>query len=591
MAGMKAQDYAARGRDFHRTRDAWTGGHGKSEMDSARRRSYNRALPMQTVLTPSRAGALRQQPSSQQWHRLAPLAAFLVSISAGVSAAQTAPAPSAAPPAPAAEQKPLDLSRHRRLAEAAAIAEQWGYQAFAETPREAVLAKFTSPPPGKLTWTALIEDRCAIDPEGKETSQPGTYVTLEYHSEYASGPRRETVVLHEPAKDGSGLKIIALRRQVIPRQAQAIFDLAADIGQLALLRLHGAPATRTGPLQRRAQALAAVLKVSLPVMPEPAQEGDEAFGQKLVNLIMQETPALLAKVPRPATAPPSFDSALSAAKAVLQASAIMLQYRPGDETSSQLAVLTLADAEKAKIPRTILQPFVERIHRKAAPAELHESILTMTADISRLLEDADNAFEAARAPSEILLLAFKTMSRVPSYHANATFRAADGRESKMDAILAPGAVDIVLTGFDGKKQQHVASKSGFFVSVDGGKTWTPEKQQDTAEGLCRTIQSPVDPKNSAITSTAFQFAGLADVEGEQLFRFVSADGEEKKDPSHEYWVLLSKEGPVIRQARLPVKFGELATSAFFRYTQLGKQIEVVSPAPPKAPATPAAGSK
>jgi hypothetical protein len=517
-----------------------------------------------------------------------PVALFILSVS--VSLAQES-APSA-PAAPTPGEMKLDVSRHQRLAEAAVIGQQWqqhvraqtlekgmalwGYHAFGKKSREEVLASLSAPAGGKLTRTDIIEDRCTIDPEGKATPHPGLYITLRFHSEYTNGPLRESLILHEPA-GAKGLKIVALRRDPIPSGPQAIFDLAANLGQLTLLKLHAAPKSRWEPVFRESQALAAALQITLPAIPE-AEGGDaEKFGEQLVNLILKDTPALLGKIAKPADASPSFDSALPASRAILNAYALMLLYSPGDETAAQLAVIAATEGEKAKFPRSCFRPLIEKVHKKAPLPEVHEAVLTLASDLSRLIGGADAAFVLTRAPSDILLAAFRNMARVPSYQVSARFTAADQRQSTMEAILAPGAIDLTLIGFDGAKQMRNASKKGFFLSTDGGKTWIREEKQETTEGLCRTLQSPVDPAATVLRGKNFFFAGVVEMESETLYHFASDDDDAAagRPSSCEYWVLLSGKGPVIRQARQPMTFGSVQSSGLFRYTNIGKEVEEI----------------
>lgn len=536
------------------------------------------------------------------------LALFSLILSSPALAQQPAPRPAsepktasatapAAPPTVPPDQQKLDVSRHQRLAEAAAIGlkwqdhvkagtlekgtDLWGYQAFDRVTKEQTLARFTTPPLGKLAYTALLEDRCAIDPDGLATGQPGTYITLRFFSEYESGPRRETLTLHEPVKGGSGLKVIALKRQVIPSGSQGMFDFAANMGQVCLLKLHAAPKWRYEPLLREAKALASLLNITLPEIPEQTKENDEVFGEKLVKLILEQTPELIATVPRPTSAPPSFESALPAAKAILHAYALMLLYTPGEETASRLAVIAATEAEKAKLPRPFYKPMVEQVHKKATLPEVQETVLTMASDISSLLEDAETAFTAAQAPSEVMAAALKNMESLPTYEALARFTAQDGRISTIQAVLAPGVIDLMLTGFDQAKQFRNASKDGFFVSTDEGKTWQREDKQETTEGLCRSVQAPLT--GNVHKNYLFFFRGIESVEGEALYRFSTEVPDEKSQP-RDYWILLSGKGAVIRQARMPMKFGDLETDALFRYTKLGKEVQPLSP-PAAAPKT------
>jgi hypothetical protein len=145
----------------------------------------------------------------------------------------------------------------------------------------------------------------------------------------------------------------------------------------------------------------------------------------------------------------------------------------------------------------------------------------------------------------------------------------------MDASLAPGAMDLNLIGFDGQQQHRIVTENGFFLSKDEGKTWTEDSDQDIATGLCRTLQLPVDPAEKITEKFTFVLAAKEMVEGEELFKFKGTSTAGL--PPRTYWVLVSKAGPVIRRARLPMTFGKTTADTLLIYTKLGKPVEIKDP--------------
>jgi hypothetical protein len=442
----------------------------------------------------------------------------------------------------------------------------WGYAAFEGTTAESLEKGITSQ--GKLKATALMEDRCLVDLSGNAAGgrTPGsdTYVTLRWFSEYDQGYRRESLILHEPAKGGNGLKITGLRREMLPKGKQGAFELAADLGQLALLKLHGAPRERWEAYEKEAGALAEALKITLPKIPDTVGDDDKPTGEKLVNLIMLDSV-------------PAFDKLGEAggaaeAKAILNAFAMFMMYVPGEETSARLAVLAGAEAEKAKLPPHLWKPLIEAVVKKSPVPEVHESIQNMIAGVSAHLGLQQANAELKAGTKETLDMAFENMRKLPTYQVRAELTATDGRKSTMDGALAPGAMDLKLVGFDGQQQRRVVTEKGFFLTTDGGKTWVEETEQETAMGLCRTLQRPVDPTDSITERFTFTLAGKEMLASEELFRFTgtSSTGAETRT----YWVLVSKAGPVIRRACLPMTFGSTSVDALLIYTKLGKPVEI-----------------
>ena len=155
---------------------------------------------------------------------------------------------------------------------------------------------------------------------------------------------------------------------------------------------------------------------------------------------------------------------------------------------------------------------------------------------------------------------------------HAALTAADGRKSVMDASLAPGAMYLQMSGFDDRKDSRLVTKDGYRRSLDEGKTWAHDPDTDGAMGLCRTLQAPLDRTRKFTVAHAFALAGVEKLDGEQLCRFHSkGTGAE---PAMTYWVLMSKNGPVIRRAQMQMKFGDILADALLTYTKLGKEVDI-----------------
>jgi hypothetical protein len=205
------------------------------------------------------------------------------------AAAKPQPAPPEVERLAAAIKIGRDWQNMLKAGKAAEGMKLWGYTAFEGTTPETLGKGITSQ--GTLKSTGLLEDRCLVDLHGSANrTEDGndTYITLRWFSEYDKGPRRESLILHEPAKNGQGLKIIGLRREELPAGRQAAFDLAADVGQLALLKLHQAPRERWEAYEQEARALAGVLKVTLPPIPDSPGESHKDAAEKLVSLQMRD---------------------------------------------------------------------------------------------------------------------------------------------------------------------------------------------------------------------------------------------------------------------------------------------------------------
>jgi hypothetical protein len=452
----------------------------------------------------------------------------------------------------------------------AAFKKLWGYSAIDGSGsgglRDSLQAQYDLL--GHLKYCELLTERCQVDLQenslGEDGREPGVYATLIWLTEFEHGMRRETMILHEPETKGEGLKIIGLRREAIPEGRQAAAELAAGLGQLALLKLRGAPRERWEPWQREAAALAANLKVSLPEIPVAANSGDAAAGEKLAALIMT-------------AAPPVFDKlgpggGAHEARAILNAFALLLLYQPGDETITRLAVLAGAEAEKAKLPGDLWKPLIRAVSEKEEFPAVYETVQRLSAGISIHLANQDLAARIAKAPRLILDQALITMEALPAYKVRAEFTADDARKCLMEASLAPGAMYLRLTGFDGRKESRLVNKDGFFISSDEEKTWRTDSDPESARGLCRTLQTPLERNRKFTEKHAFTLTGMEKQAGEQLFRFHSPGAG--TESAMDYWVLMSENGPVIRRAQMRMKFGDITADGILTYTKLGKEPEI-----------------
>ena len=287
-----------------------------------------------------------------------------------------------------------------------------------------------------------------------------------------------------------------------------------------------------------------------------------------------------------AQAPPLFDSLGAAggmheAKAILNAFALLLLYEPGDETCARLAVLAGVEAEKAKLPPDLWKPLLRVVSGKEKLPAVHEVVQRMAAGTAAHLAEQDLAAKIKTAPRVILDQALLNMEQLPTYHVSAELSAADGRKSTMQASLAPGAMYLQFTGFDSRKESRLVTAAGYHISTDDGKTWLPDPDAPAAQGLCRTLQAPLDRSAKVTEKHAYQLAGVEQLDGEQLFHFLC---EESAPPAlPEFWILLSKNGPVVRRARMSMTFGELTASALLIYTRLGKEVDIpeLEPIPDK----------
>jgi len=445
----------------------------------------------------------------------------------------------------------------------------WGYSAFDGVKKETLADSLETQRAllGPVKTCQLLADRSLVvldgTAPGTEGEGRGIYVTLVWLGVFEKGIRREILILHEPAKDGSGLKITGLRSEDLPSGRQAAAELAASLGQLAFLKLRGAPRDRWSPFQHEAAALAERLKITLPPIPDTG-ETDPKAGEKLAALVMTTAPSLFDTL--------GLDGGKHDARALLNAFSILMLYEPGDETCTRLAVLAGVEAEKAKLPADIWKPVIQTVSRKQPLDAVHEAIQRMAAGISDHIARQTTASRLQTAPRLIIEQALLHMEQLPSYKAHATLTATDGRTSIMDATLAPGAMYLHYISFDGRKEARLATGQGYHLSHDEGKTWTPDPDHEAAKGLCRTLQVPLDRAKKYPERHTFEFKELERLDGEDLFRFRS-QGAGTEAPIT-YWVLISKNGPVIRRAAMQMTFGTLTAEALLRYTRLGKEVEI-----------------
>ncbi len=517
-----------------------------------------------------------------------------ISLAAGQASGQGEVAPQAAKKA---DREADDLRQVKLLADGIKIGREWqaavksgrlspamtlwGYTAFDDISEDGLLESLQHQYGllGKVKYCELLTERCLVDLEGTAAGEageaPGVYVTLSWLAEYENGTHRETMILHEPKKQGAGLKIVGLRRESLPEGRQAAAELAAGLGQLALLKLRGAPRDRWEPWQREAAMLAEKLKLSLPEIPEAANTGDDAAGEKLAALIMQAAPSL-------------FDGlgpggGQHEGKAILNAFALLLLYEPGEETITRLAVLAGAESEKAGIPDEVWKPLIRAVAGKEEFPAVNEAVQRMAAGISAHVAREDLKARLKAAPRLILDQALLTMESLPTYKVRAEFTAADSRKCLMEASLAPGAMYLRFTGFDGRKESRIVNHDGFFLSSDENKTWRTDPDPESARGLCRTLQKPLDRTQKITAKHAFTLTGVEKVDGEELYRFHSPGAG--KEGAVTYWVLITKNGPVIRRAQMPMKFGDISAEGVFAFTRLGREPDIPAlesiPAPEK----------
>jgi hypothetical protein len=139
-------------------------------------------------------------------------------------------------------------------------------------------------------------------------------------------------------------------------------------------------------------------------------------------------------------------------------------------------------------------------------------------------------------------------------------------------------MDLTLRGFDGRRERRLVTEKGPRISRDEGKTWEDDPDPETAVGLCRTLQWPLDLSRKITAKQRFTFTGPETIDDEQLFRFET--GDSGREPASIYWILMSRSGPVVRRARLAMTFAGMETDAVFVYTRLGKSVDIPDPESP-----------
>ena len=504
---------------------------------------------------------------------------FALALAACVAADSQRPAFGAGPPAPEA-----DAAVQRQLLDQAATIGRdwmqrvqagdlegglrlWGHHAFARTARAEVLASLTEQAKalGPLQGSGLLEERSLIDAEGQPET-PGRQVTLRWFTRYAKAEQREFLVLHEP-KGGGGLKIVGLRRQDLPTGKEGAVEMAADLGQAALLRLNGLTETRWGPFMDEAKAIARGLGMTLPALPEARSDAErERAGAAVVSYLMSDLNAPLEKLGEA--------GGMREARMILTSYAMLMLYTPGEETITRLGAVIGADGAKSGLPGALWQPVVKAVVDKEPAARVHELVQTMASDTAVHLREVETE-QALRGGAKALLdKAFENMASLPSYEVRAEFKAG-GRTARMEGLLTLEATEVRLTGFDGRRQDRVAGQDGMWLSEDGGKSWRADKDHETTAGLLRTLTAPVDPGFKVTSYHEFVLAGEEVVNGERLLH-VRGRNSRPEDPI-DYWVLISKAGPVIRRAHVMLSFGDLPAEAILTYTKLGRPVTITRP--------------
>ena len=379
----------------------------------------------------------------------------------------------------------------------------WGYQAFERHAEADVVAtlKGQTAELGKLKSALLLEDRSLVDLSGPP-EKPGSYVTLRWFSRYERRAQREYLVVHEPAKDGDGPRILGLRREELPVGKEGAVELAADIGHAVMLRLRELPEAQWRPYVLEAEAIAGGMKLVLPPLPgDPVPEQRDKAGAAVVEYLMDGINPLLEKL----------DDAggRREARMVLTSFALLIAYKPGEELVARLGAIIGADGAKSGLPAALWQPVVKAVVDKEPAARVYESVQTMVSDVALHLRTQEKDRVLAGSARELLDKAFANMAGLKSYEVKAEFRAGE-KTAWMEAAMTLEAAEVKLTGFDGKKQVRLAGNQGFWVSGDEGKTWVEDADRETTAGLLRTLTSPVDPGFKVTAQHEFT------VEGEEV---------------------------------------------------------------------------
>ncbi len=270
---------------------------------------------------------------------------------------------------------------------------------------------------------------------------------------------------------------------------------------------------------------------------------------------------------------------------VLTSYAMLMLYQPGEETIQRLGAVIGADGAKSGLPAGLWQPVVRAVVDKEPAERVYELVQSMVSDVALHVRNQENEQAMEGTARELLDKAFQNMASLPSYEVRAEFRAG-GRVATMEAAMTLDAAEIRLKGFDGVAQQRLAGRDGFWISRDDGKTWRVDPEHETAAGLLRTLTAPVDPGFKVTGQHEFVLAGEEVVNGEKLIRVRSR--EATAEAPLDYWVLISKAGPVIRQAEVILNFGDLPALAKLTYTRLGRSVRITKLA---SGATPAASGE
>ncbi len=406
---------------------------------------------------------------------------------------------------------------------------------------------------GKFKQGYLLRNRSTV---GGESGSK--YVGLAWFCVYEKKARRESVVVTKKSAKGSFF-ITGLRVEELPQGSQRVFDMAANVGQMVVLRINLAPEGHWRPYIEEAKWLATAGKVALPAIPDAPKGGpaeNEQLSAELMRLLTDKVMQALVDVPEQ----PRF-----AAEAVMRAYGLLAIYDPGNALCAQLTNLVAESASKAKVPRDMWHPLVRSVIDKAPRSRVAAHVALMTVEISDWLGKQEEEVLAAKRATELLKEAMTNMSTLTSYEVRAEITAGD-KTARLEATLGVAAMDLKLTGFDGSIERREVGDEGPRVSLDDGKTWQKDEDKATTIGLCRTLTAPVDPAFKVAETNTFALVGEEVVEGETLLHIRSAGAGTAQ--AMDYWLLISKRGPVVRRARVPMQFGAVAASGLVIYRKL-----------------------
>ena len=440
----------------------------------------------------------------------------------------------------------------------------WAKEAFHMTARSEIEARLVESAAalGKLKAAYPLEDRSMVDAPpvlGPGQAAGETTVTVTWFCEYERGAQREYVVMRRQA-DG-GLKIIGVRHQEAAVGSQAAVDLAADIGQMVLLRLNRADRSRWEPFLMEAKWLAEQLKIKLPEIPMedvlPEEVSEEAGQSPLMELLTATVNGALQ---------PVGPEVQAAGRTLLQAFALLSIYDPGDTMCAKLAGLIGESAKMSKLPNELWHPLIRAVLDKAPRSRISEIVHGMALEVSAHFAEKEKSGIVAKRAAELLTEALKNMSSLTAYQVRAELTSGE-KTAWMEGTLDVDFMDLRLTGFDGKKQcRQVTPEDGARISTDDGVTWAKDTDEETVIGLCRTLTSPVDPGFKVVEKNQFTITGEEVINGEKLLHLTRTGHPE--DQPMEYWILISKRGPVVRRARVTMNFGDLKAVGILTYTKL-----------------------